>query len=126
MIANSYVNGALFALEVDTPTSSAVSTTTLHLARTEAAWMHAKPCAVVLRSCSSIRRIVLETLRLTAHSIGGVRTVRKAGGFVIKAADGDRGFWVAPGETVALAHIPTHRQTSYWGPVSYAVIALAS
>ena len=43
--------------------------------RDEAAMFESNPSALALNECITIRKCCLETLRLTAHSIGGVRKV---------------------------------------------------
>ena len=63
-----------------------------------------------LAGCHTIQRCVLETLRLCAHAIGAVRTVVAPGGFVLAGR-----YWVARGETIALAHVAVHRSTEVWG-----------
>lgn len=83
---------------------------TLRAARAEAARLAASPGAECLAGCHAIPRCVLETLRLCAHAIGAVRTVVREDGFVL-----DGRFWVAPGETIALAHVAVHRSPEIWG-----------
>ena len=73
--------------------------------------MAADPSAATLSECHVIRTAVLETLRLSAHAIGAVRTVAAEGGFTL-----DDKYWAAPGETIALAHIAVHRSEAIWGP----------
>ena len=83
---------------------------TVRAVRIEAARLAASPGAEVLASCHALQRCVLETLRLCAHAIGAVRTVVSESGFVL-----DSRFWVAPGETIALAHVAVHRSPEVWG-----------
>ena len=83
---------------------------TLEAVRAEAKGMAAQPSAAHLASCHAIRRSVLETLRVCAHAIGAVRTVVAPTGFELGS-----GLWAAPGETIALAHIATHRSVAVWG-----------
>ena len=53
---------------------------------------------------------------MTAHAIGGVRTVLDADGFDLGGeGKGEAPLWAAPGETIALAHIAAHRDDALWG-----------
>ena len=62
----------------------------------------------VQETCPTLHQLCRETLRLTAHSIGGLRTAAKdfsvGGGHVIPK-----------GSTVALAHIPASLNPEFWG-----------
>lgn len=63
-------------------------------------------------SYTTLRHCVLETLRLTAHSIGGIRTAQKD--IILETTNGDT-FSVRKGDVIALAHIATHRDPRVWG-----------
>ena len=53
---------------------------------------------------------------MTAHAIGGVRTVLDPDGFDLGGdGEGEAPLWAAPGETIALAHIAAHRDDALWG-----------
>ena len=72
------------------------------------------PTATTLGRCDGLRR-TLETL-VTAHAIGGVRTVLDPDGFDLGGDGvGEAPLWAAPGETIALAHIAAHRDDALWG-----------
>lgn len=60
----------------------------------------------------SLRCCVLETLRLTAHSIGGIRTAQKA--FILESSTGQT-YSIEQGDVIAISHIATHRDVSVWG-----------
>ena len=62
---------------------------------------------------SLLRRVALETCRVTAHSIGAIRKVTRPSGF--KLDSGKHRFWVQQGETIALTHIAVHRSHRLWG-----------
>lgn len=56
--------------------------------------------------CPTLRHLCLESLRLTAHTLGAVR---------IAQSDLSLGDYIIPkGSTVSLAHMPTHRNEEYW------------
>ena len=87
----------------------------------EAATLHAHPTAETLLRCGGLRAAVLETLRLCAHAIGAVRKVVAPAGFDLRVGGaaqegGARTYHLPRGATVALAHIPTHRDPAVWGP----------
>ena len=89
---------------------------TVESARADAAALAASPTATTLGRCDGLRRITLETLRVTAHAIGGVRTVLDPDGFDLGGdGEGEAPLWAAPGETIALAHIAAHRDDALWG-----------
>lgn len=92
--------------------------------KAEAAALHADPSAATLERCAGLRSICDETLRLCAHAIGAVRTVKAPEGFELRVdgggSSGDAAevcstYHLPAGTTVALAHIPTHRDVSIWG-----------
>ena len=72
------------------------------LAAAEAASLRQTPTAATLQQCGALRRCCLETLRLTAHTIGAVRTVMSR--FVVRSSHGHE-HTVHPGETIAISHI---------------------
>lgn len=74
----------------------------------------AQPGADVLAGCTALRRCALETCRVTAHSVGAVRTVTAPGGFSLTAASGRR-YQLAQGETIALSHIAPNLDPAQWG-----------
>ncbi|KAL7527737.1 hypothetical protein ACHAXR_007601 [Thalassiosira sp. AJA248-18] len=59
-------------------------------------------------SCPTLNRLCLETLRLTAHSIGGLRTAGQ------DFSLGEKNFIIPRGSTVALAHIPSSLNANIW------------
>lgn len=67
-------------------------------------------------SCPRLRQVCLETLRLTAHSIGGVRTAKQD--FEIPSNDTKSSLkYVIPkGASIGLAHIASSLDTRIWGP----------
>jgi cytochrome P450 len=68
-----------------------------------------------------LRRICLESLRLTAHSIGGVRISKSPLTVSVKADDGnntkneEKHYNIPKGSTIAFAHIASSLDTSIWG-----------
>ena len=98
-------------LELPRPGSDLPGSEVREAAFEEAMRMAANPSAATLSECHVIRTAVLETLRLSAHAIGAVRTVAAEGGFIL-----DDKYWAAPGETIALTHIAVHRSEAIWGP----------
>lgn len=86
----------------------------LRAMRAEAARVCAQPSAAVLAGCGALRRCALETLRVTAHPIGAVRTVVAPAGLWL-TADSGRRHHVQPGETIALSHIAPNLSTAQWG-----------
>ena len=60
----------------------------------------------------SLRHCVLETLRLTAHSIGGVRTAQKN---IVLETSGGQTYSIRKNYVIAISHITTHRDPSIWG-----------
>jgi cytochrome P450 len=70
--------------------------------------MVGSPTANTLESCHRLKRVCLETLRLTAHSIGAVRTARKD--FILDQTK----YVVKRGETIALSHIAQSLDESSW------------
>ena len=65
------------------------------------------PSLQIQESCPTLYRLCLEALRLTAHSIGGLRTASKD--FSI-----GNGMIIPKGRTVALAHIPSSFDAELW------------
>lgn len=102
----------------------------LAAARADAAALHASPSAETLARCEGLRAICFETLRVCAHTIGAVRTVVHPDGFDLTVgacgasdsggSEGGVSYHLPAGTTVALAHIPTHRNTDVWGASSEA------
>jgi sterol 14-demethylase len=70
--------------------------------------MAESPTANTLESCHRLKRVCLETLRLTAHSIGAVRTARKD--FLLDQTK----YVVKMGETIGLSHIAQSLDESAW------------
>jgi cytochrome P450 len=70
--------------------------------------MAESPTANTLESCHRLKRVCLETLRLTAHSIGAVRTARK--NFILDQTK----YVVKRGETISLSHIAQSLDQSAW------------
>lgn len=69
-------------------------------------------------SCPTLRRICLESLRLTAHSIGGIRICKKP--ISLKSDDGNNKYGntqynIPKGSTVGFVHIASSLDTSLWG-----------
>jgi cytochrome P450 len=60
---------------------------------------------------TKLRRSCLESLRLTAHSIGGVRTAQQD----VTVSVGSKTYKIPKGSSISLSHIVTHRDTSIWG-----------
>eukprot|EP00816_Leptocylindrus_hargravesii_P000195 CAMPEP_0196828246 /NCGR_PEP_ID=MMETSP1362-20130617/94578_1 /TAXON_ID=163516 /ORGANISM="Leptocylindrus danicus, Strain CCMP1856" /LENGTH=414 /DNA_ID=CAMNT_0042208915 /DNA_START=584 /DNA_END=1828 /DNA_ORIENTATION=- len=59
----------------------------------------------------TLRQYVLETVRMTSHSIGALRKACKE---VILVDSSQREYRIRQGETVAISHITTHRNNSIW------------
>ena len=74
----------------------------------EAKRMAEYPTVDTLESCHRLKRVCLETLRLTAHSIGAVRLARKT--FILDQTK----YVVKRGETIGLAHITQSLDESSW------------
>ena len=72
-------------------------------------------------SCPTLRRVCLESLRLTAHSIGGVRISKSPLTVSVKADDdgnstkNEKLYNIPKGSTIAFAHIASSLDTSIWG-----------
>lgn len=79
----------------------------------EAAMLREIPSAGTLRKCVALRRCCLETLRLTAHSIGGLRTA--VAPFVVCSGNGEKEHTIWPGETIAISHIASSLDRNLWG-----------
>mmetsp|Transcript_17016 Transcript_17016/g.34787 ORF Transcript_17016/g.34787 Transcript_17016/m.34787 type:complete len:439 (-) Transcript_17016:133-1449(-) len=66
-----------------------------------------------------LRRSILETLRITAHTIGGIRKVMEPDGFRFTAADG-KAFRVPRGEYVVLSHtLPNNDPAKFANPAEF-------
>mmetsp|Transcript_27444 Transcript_27444/g.30793 ORF Transcript_27444/g.30793 Transcript_27444/m.30793 type:complete len:513 (-) Transcript_27444:925-2463(-) len=69
--------------------------------------------------CPTLRRICLESLRLTAHSIGGVRICKSPLTVSVKLNNGNNKkemlYKIPKGSTVGFAHIASSLDTSIWG-----------
>ncbi len=92
----------------------------LEAVRAEAAALRDEPTEARLAQCDALRRASLEALRLCAHTIGAVRTVVDRAGYELTLGADDAGrappsYLVPCGATIALAHVPTHRDCSIWG-----------
>jgi cytochrome P450 len=85
----------------------------LSQARSAARAAQLQPAAVLNDPNNLLRRVALETCRLTAHAIGAVRKVLRPEGFTFES--GKYKFWAGYGDTVALAHITVHRSPRLWG-----------
>ena len=72
-----------------------------------------QPSSALCDPSSLLRRVALETCRVTAHAIGAVRKVTRPNGFKLDC--GKHRFWVKQGETIALTHIAVHRCARLWG-----------
>lgn len=132
--AAEFIVGLLFAAHKNPAIGSAQSYLYLMLEGTdqerlemqkEAAAFLAKPTSKTLEGkCNQLRRCCLETLRLTAHALGAVRTAREEiylGKCPIAMAsnNGDeksaREVRISPGEVIAVSHIAPNLNTSLWG-----------
>jgi cytochrome P450 len=65
-----------------------------------------------LNSSPTLCACVLETLRLTAHSIGGIRTAQTD--FILETSSGIT-HSIQKGDVIAICHVGTHRDESVWG-----------
>ena len=65
-----------------------------------------------LNDSPTLRACVLETLRLTAHSIGGIRTAQTD--FILETSSGVT-HSIQEGDVIAICHIASHRDESVWG-----------
>jgi cytochrome P450 len=83
-----------------------------------------QPATLLSDPQSILRRVALETCRVTAHAIGAVRKVLHPQGFTLEA--GKHRYWVRPGDTVALTHIAVHRSHRLWGPDATSAKAAAA
>jgi sterol 14-demethylase len=80
------------------------------MCRKQAKTLLVTPDFKTLQTCSNLRAVCLETLRLTAHSIGAVRTAQQD--FPI----GDNHKYVIPkGATISLVHIASSLNPALWG-----------
>jgi len=85
------------------------------LAKREAAALReatASEKASVLRTCVAVRRCCLETLRMTAHTLGALRIVQEP--LDVKSEAGEV-FRLEPGDNVALSHIACSWDKNLWG-----------
>lgn len=73
----------------------------------------------VQESCKMLRRLCLESLRLTAHAIGGLRTAQND-------IDIGKGRVIKQGTTVALTHISTSLDPKIWKEPSRFILDLES
>ena len=64
-----------------------------------------------LLNAQTLRGCILETLRLSSHSIGAIREARQ--NVVLKTESAE--FKICEGETVVISHIAPHRNGSIWG-----------
>ena len=90
----------------------------------EAAAFISKPTNVALDGMCHLRRCCLETLRLTAHALGAVRTAREEVSLCkcpMKEGtnkcdeSSERKIRICPGEVIAVSHIAPSLNTSLWG-----------
>ena len=82
------------------------------LAEQEARQLRSKPDMSQLTKCAALRRGVLETLRLTAHTLGGLRIACQPTELCCRG----RRYLVERGETLALSHIAASLDQDVWGP----------
>lgn len=132
--AAEFVVGLLFAAHKNPAIGSAQSYLYLMLEGTEQERLEvqkestaflAKPTSKTLEGkCNHLRRCCLETLRLTAHALGAVRTAREEISLgkcpmAIASNNGDvnsaREVRICPGEVIAVSHIAPNLNTSLWG-----------
>jgi cytochrome P450 len=66
-----------------------------------------------LLNAKTLRSCVLETIRLTAHTIGALRYVEQS--VEIQMKDGKKSYLVPHGETIAIAHHSMHMEPALWG-----------
>ena len=132
--AAEFVVGLLFAAHKNPAIGSAQSYLYLMLEGTdqerlevqkESAAFLANPTSKTLEGkCNHLRRCCFETLRLTAHALGAVRTAREeislgkcpmamaSSKCNVKSA---REVRICPGEVIAVSHIAPNLNTSLWG-----------
>jgi cytochrome P450 len=118
-------NPAIGAAQALLLTLSAAPQRVRERAREEAAALHASPSLATLEEkCGGLRAACDETMRLCAHTIGAVRKVVAPEGFELRfSGEGGEGgegggaavYHLPAGTTIALAHIPTHRDGFLWG-----------
>jgi cytochrome P450 len=77
--------------------------------REEAEQLSKSQTAATLKSCNRLYAVCMETLRLTAHSIGAIRTARHD--FELDETN----FTIRKGETIALSHISANLDERVWG-----------
>ena len=65
----------------------------------------------LLQNATTLRRIALETLRLTSHSIGALRIAQKD--LTIPSSSGIQ-YQIHKGDNVAVSHISSHRSNGTW------------
>jgi len=82
--------------------------------RAEARQFAGAPTAATLAQCGALRRCALETCRVTAHSLGAVRTVLAPAGFTLRTSSGHT-YRLRAGETLALAHASSNTDIATWG-----------
>ena len=83
---------------------------TLPFATAEAKQLRQHPTAATLTRAVVLRRCALETLRLTAHTIGAVRLALEP--FVLRS--GETEYTIQAGETIAISHIASSLDTELW------------
>ena len=93
----------------------------------EAAAFISKPTNMALDGMCHLRRCCLETLRLTAHALGAVRTAREEVSLCKcpmkvgpknkcdESAGSEREIRICPGEVIAVSHIAPSLNTTLWG-----------
>ena len=93
----------------------------------EAAAFISKPTNMALDGKCHLRRCCLETLRLTAHALGAVRTAREEVSLCKcpmkvgpknkcdESAGSEREIRICPGEVIAVSHIAPSLNTTLWG-----------
>lgn len=74
-------------------------------------WAGMSTLSSAVASSTTLRRACLESLRLTAHSIGAVRTAQQD----VTLSVGSKLYKIPQGSTVGLAHIATSLDTTVWG-----------
>lgn len=85
----------------------------IHQARNEARKLvqHNSCSSADLVETRTLRQYILETLRMTSHSIGAIRKACKDISLVDSS---EREYTIKEGETVAISHITTHRNNTRW------------
>lgn len=124
--ASEFTVGLLFAAHKNAAIGSAQSFLHLRLhgskahqsnARFEAKSLLESPTFSALKQCSHIRMCCMETLRLTSHALGGIRTARQNCILGKNPVLGHKGGQIElfPGEVIAISHIVPSLNKELWG-----------